>query len=82
MATKIIINNAEARGDVLVANVTYVFTGTVNDTVNVEVSCPQPKSVSEVTNSITNRGVSELNKLKAIPTIEQIIQDLPTQFEV
>ncbi len=81
MPTKILINKAERRGDNLVADVTYVFTGTVNDSVNVEVQCFQPKSVSEVQTAITNRGVSEKNKFIAVPTIEQIIIDLPTEFE-
>lgn len=82
MPTTAKIQLAERRGeDVLVTLVQYIFTGTLNNSVTVEVQHFRPTSDAQVLAAITARGVSERARLLAAPDIDAIIPLLPTEFD-
>ena len=76
MATQITILDKFRYEDNLVTQVQYEFDGEVDDVVVVNIYHFRPKSESEVTQNIINRGESEKSKIIAEKLIDQILPNI------
>jgi len=81
MPTKAFIISKEKRNDTIITLVKYDYTGSFVGTATVEVYHYRPQSVEEINTNITNRGISEKQRLQSLDLIDEIFPNIPTEIE-
>jgi hypothetical protein len=68
--------------DTVITTVQYVFTDEVVGNITIDVYHYRPLSVNDIITGISNRGVTEQQRLISIQSINDIIQEIPTQIVI
>ena len=68
--------------DTVITTVEYAFTDEVVGNITIDVYHYRPLSVNDIITGISNRGVTEQQRLISIQSISDIIQEIPTQIVI
>lgn len=82
MGIQATILSTAAQEDTIITTVEYVFTDEVVGNITIDVYHYRPTSVDDITTGIKNRGFSEQQRLLSIQSLNDIIQNIPTQIVI
>ena len=75
-----IINSTRQENEVLITNVTMTLDS--GDIINCDIAHYMPQNLDDIQNNIVNRSISEQAKLNTIKSLENLIQQIPTNKQI